>query len=195
MAGAAFSASASASLSFGEPAPAAAEGTADIAENLLAPLHAFRFHVGFTRAVLRGAAGAPGGAVNICSGAFAECTGLEATMEPKVIKEGGANYGAAQRAGPVTFATVVLKRGMTSTRHLWDWFALVAGGASPWRLDARIEMRDTAGVAVLAWHLDNALPVKFKAADLNAKGSEIGVEELHLAHEGLRLDVVTGAAP
>ena len=195
MAGAAFSASASASLSFGEPAPAAAEGTADIAENLLAPLHAFRFHVGFTRAVLRGAAGATGGAVNICSGAFAECTGLEATMEPKVIKEGGANYGAAQRAGPVTFATVVLKRGMTSTRHLWDWFALVAGGASPWRLDARIEMRDTAGVAVLAWHLDNALPVKFKAADLNAKGSEIGVEELHLAHEGLRLDVVTGAAP
>ena len=192
MAGAAFSASASASLSFGEPAPAAAEGTADIAENLLAPLHAFRFHVGFTRAVLRGAAGAAGGAVNICSGAFAECTGLEATMEPKVIKEGGANYGAAQRVGPVTFATVVLKRGMTSTRHLWDWFALVAGGASPWRLDARIEMRDTAGVAVLAWHLDNALPVKFKAADLNAKGSEIGVEELHLAHEGLRLD--TGGA-
>ena len=196
MAGAAFSASASASLSFGEPAPAAAEGTADIAENLLAPLHAFRFHIGFTRAVLRGAAGAAGGAaggaVNICSGAFAECTGLEATMEPKVIKEGGANYGAAQRVGPVTFATVVLKRGMTSTRHLWDWFALVAGGASPWRLDARIEMRDTAGVAVLAWHLDNALPVKFKAADLNAKGSEIGVEELHLAHEGLRLD--TGGA-
>ena len=189
-----FSASASASFSFGEPAPAAVEGTADIAENLLAPLHAFRFHVGFTRAVLRGAALASG-AVDICSGAFAECTGLEATMEPKVIKEGGANYGAAQRVGPVTFATVVLKRGMTSTRHLWEWFALVAGGASPYRLDARIEMRDTAGITVLAWRLDNALPVKFKAADLNAKGSEIGVEELHLAHEGLRLDAPVKGTP
>ena len=130
--------------------------------------------------------------IRSCAGAFAECTGLEATMEPKVIKEGGANYGAAQRVGPVTFATVVLKRGMTSTRHLWEWFALVAGGASPYRLDARIEMRNVAGLAVLAWRLDNALPVKFKAADLNAKGSEIGVEELHLAHEGLRLD--TGGA-
>ena len=31
------------------------------------------------------------------------------------------------------------------------------------------------------------MPVKFKAADLNAKGSEIGIEELHLAHEGLVL--------
>jgi hypothetical protein len=33
--------------------------------------------------------------------------------------------------------------------------------------------------------------VKFKATDLNAKGSEIGIEELHLAHEGLRL--ISGA--
>jgi hypothetical protein len=31
------------------------------------------------------------------------------------------------------------------------------------------------------------MPVKFKAADLNAKGTDIGIEELHLAHEGLRL--------
>ena len=167
----------------------------DFAENLLVPLHAFRFHVSFARAVLRGAGGTAGGAVNICSGAFSECTGLEATMEPKVIKEGGANYGAAQRVGPVTFATVVLKRGMTSTRHLWEWFALVAGGASPYRLDARVEMRNVAGTPVLTWQLERALPVKFKAADLNAKGSDIGVEELHLAHEGLRLEPVAGAAP
>jgi hypothetical protein len=29
--------------------------------------------------------------------------------------------------------------------------------------------------------------VKFKAADLNARGTEVGIEELHLAHEGLTL--------
>jgi hypothetical protein len=33
------------------------------------------------------------------------------------------------------------------------------------------------------------LPVKFKAADFNAKGAEVGIEELHLAHEGLRLEM------
>ena len=191
MAGFDFSASASASASFSAGAPA---DTADFAENLLVPMNAFRFHVSFRRAVLRGASGSGGTEVNICSGAFAECSGLEATMEPKVIKEGGGNYGAVQRVGPVTFATVVLKRGMTQTRHLWEWFALVASGASPYRLDARIEMRNFADVAVLTWLLENALPVKFKAADLNAKGSEIGVEELHLAHEGLRLDQTAGAA-
>jgi len=108
-------------------------------------------------------------------------------MEPKVIKSGGANYGPAQRAGQVSFATVILKRGMTSTRDLWHWFQMVGGGGYAYRLSAEIAMQDTAGKTVLTWGLDNCLPVKFKAADLNANGTEIGIEELHLAHEGLRL--------
>jgi len=155
-------------------------------ENQLAPLHVFRFHVTFKRDNLPGAS-APVAAVGLCSGAFAECTGLEATMEPKVIKAGGANYGAAQRVGPVTFATVVLKRGMTSTRDLFNWFQLVAGGAYAYRLSAEIQMQDRLGKTVLTWGLARALPVKFKAADLNARGTEVGIEELHLAHEGLSL--------
>jgi len=159
----------------------------NIAENLLPPLQVFRFNLSFARASLPGAP-ADGGSEDVCSGAFAECSGLEATMEPKVIKSGGRNYGAAQRVGPVSFATVVLRRGMTSTRDLWDWFARVAGGASALRLDVRIDMLDGSGEPVLAWVLERALPVKFKAADLNARGTEIGIEELHLAHEGLRLD-------
>lgn len=154
----------------------------DLPENLLQPLHAFRFHVSFSNAQ-------GGDTVDVCSGAFAECTGLEATMEPKVIKAGGVNYGAAQRPGPVSFATVILKRGMTTTRDAFKWFQLVAGGAYAYRLSAEIQMQDAAGETVVTWGLDNCMPVKFKASDLNAKGSDIGVEELHLAHEGLRLIV------
>ena len=160
-------------------------------ENALAPLHVFRFEVTFKRDALQGAG--DGSPVNLCSGAFAECTGLEATMEPKVIKAGGSNYGAAQRPGPVTFATVVLRRGMTSTRDLFQWFQLVAGGGYALRLSAEIAMQDGSGKTVLTWGLRRALPVKFKAADLNARGTEVGVEELHLAHEGLTL--VDSAAP
>ena len=157
----------------------------EIAENLLAPLHVFRFHVTFKRDSLDGGGGKS--PVPLCSGAFSECTGLEATMEPKAIKAGGSNYGAAQRAGPVTFGTVVLKRGMTSTRDLWNWYQLVAGGGYAMRLAVEIDMQDGRGETVLTWGLKHALPVKFKAADLNARGTEIGVEELHLVHEGLHL--------
>ena len=158
---------------------------ADAPENLLPPLHVFRFHVSFKRDAV---SGEPSGSLMpLCSGAFSECTGLEATMEPKVIKAGGSNYGSAQRAGPVSFATVVLKRGMTSTRDLFQWFQLVAGGGYAVRLSAEIAMQDTSGKTVVTWGLRRALPVTFKAADLNARGTEVGIEELHLAHEGLQL--------
>jgi len=152
--------------------------SADVAENLLPTLQVFRFELSFTQS---------GSDVPVCSGAFAECSGLEATMEPKVIKSGGENYGAYQRPGTVSFATVVLKRGMTKTRDLFKWFQMVNGGAYAYRLSAQIAMQDAAGNTVVTWSLDNCLPVKFKAADLNAKGTDVGIEELHLAHEGLRL--------
>jgi phage tail-like protein len=150
-----------------------------------APLHVFRFHVSFRRDALRGAPG--GGSVELCRGAFAECTGLEATMEPKVIKAGGMNYGPAQRTGPVSFSTVVLKRGMTSSSDLWQWFQSVSGGGYAMRLSVEIAVQDGRGETVHTWGLKRALPVKFKTADLNARGTDIGVEELHLAHEGLQL--------
>ena len=78
--------------------------TPDLPENQLAPFHMFRFQVSFTRANLPGAQAKPTSDVPLCSGAFAECTGIEATMEPKVIKVGGSNYGPAQRVGPVSTA-------------------------------------------------------------------------------------------
>jgi phage tail-like protein len=156
----------------------------NLPENQLFPWNVFNFQVDFEKDPI---AGGDTSDTPLCSGAFAECTGLEATMEPKVIKEGGRNYGVIQRSGPVTFATVVLKRGMTTTRDLYKWFELVGNGSYSYRLAATITMFDESGAGVLSWKLEKALPVKFKAADLNAKTSDIAIEELHLAHEGLSL--------
>ena len=147
------------------------------------PLHVFRFQVEFAES--GGNAAAP---LAICNGAFAECAGLEATMEPFIIREGGRPYGAIQRVGAVTFPTVILRRGMTTTRHLWRWFHLVtAGGAYAFRLDVSITMLDMARDArpTAIWKLARALPIKFKSADLNALSTALAIEELHLAHEGL----------
>jgi phage tail-like protein len=151
-------------------------------------LAGFAFHVD---ARVEGMAGKP----LICLGAFSEVSGLEATMEPKVIKEGGRNYGAVQRAGPVTFATVVLKRGVSLTRDLWSWWALFSGGdgavtggyAAKNRTDVVVSMIN-GRTAVLSWRLQNAMPIKFKTADLNARATEVAIEELHLAHEGLKVE-------
>jgi phage tail-like protein len=160
------------------------------------PLPTFNFHVD---ASLPGVnSGKP-----VCLGAFAEVSGLEATMEPKVIKVGGRNYGPIQRAGPVSFATVVLRRGVSEkARDLWAWWALFSGGDGAATVGSVAANRTNVTVsmirpkksdtgereAVLTWTLENAMPVKFKAGDLNARGTEVAIEELHLVHEGLKVE-------
>ena len=149
----------------------------------LIPLHVFRFLVEFRSDSLKG--GDQHEIFDVCHGAFADCSGLEATMEPKKIKEGGRNYGEAQRAGGVTFATVVLKRGISTNRNLWQIFNAISAGRYAPRLRVTITLLDGDGTAIMGWRLDRAMPVKFKFADLSAKGTEVGIEELHLVHEGL----------
>jgi phage tail-like protein len=147
------------------------------------PLSGFRFQVDFKEQMLTNET--EGGEVLLCSGAFSECSGLEATMEPKTIKEGGRNWGAAQRMGAISFSTVVLKRGLTNTDDLWAWFSLVGEGAYAQRLNVTITMFDQSGKGIFSWKLLKAMPIKFKAPDLNASNNEVAIEELHLVHEGL----------
>lgn len=156
------------------------------------PLIGFNFEVTFTVASLTDEA-SDGADKALCSGSFSEVSGLEASMEPKVIKEGGRNYGVVQRAGQVTFSTVVLKRGMTEVRDLWKWFDLLARGKYAKRLNVRVTMQDELGIPVLTWLLRRALPIKCKAGDLNASSNAVAIEELHIAHEGLELDTGGGA--
>lgn len=147
------------------------------------PLRGFRFQVDFKEQMLTNET--EGGEVLLCSGAFSECSGLEATMEPKTIKEGGRNWGAVQRMGAINFGTVVLKRGLTQTDDLWAWFNLVGEGAYAQRLNVTITMFDQAGKGVFSWTLHKAIPIKFKAPDLNASDNQVAIEELHLVHEGM----------
>src|SRR5207249_8730015 len=56
---------------------------------------------------------------------FAECDGLEMTMEVKTIKEGGANGRLIRLIGPVNYGQLTLKRGMTANFDLWNWFTQV----------------------------------------------------------------------
>lgn len=147
------------------------------------PFIPFRFKVSLA------AAGMPStlGTGPLCGAAFSEATGIEATMTPRVIREGGRNFGAVQRAGPVSFGTLSLKRGVTSVRDLWTWFDLVANRERYGCLmQARIDVFAEGAIA-MTWTLQNALPIKFKAPDLSATASQVAVEEVQLAFETVTL--------
>jgi phage tail-like protein len=127
----------------------------------------------------------------LCNAEFSEASGLEATMTPKTVREGGNNLGAAQLAGPTAYGTLSLKRGVTDVTDLWRWFDLVtAQERYDLRLQAQIDVVDVLDSAgqphiALRWTLQNVLPVKFKAPDLAGTSSQVAIEEVQLVFEGL----------
>jgi len=131
----------------------------------------------------------------LCSGLFSEVSGLEMTMEPKVITEGGRNWGEIQRAGVTKFSPVVLKRGVTDINDLWSWFDATTRGANyGYRLSGEIKVFGSEMEApnqpktVMVWRLAGVLPTKFKGADLSSVANQIAIEEVHLVHESLMLE-------
>jgi phage tail-like protein len=138
----------------------------------------------------------PAGVTNpVCNAAFAECDGLEMTMEPKAVREGGNNQEQIHLIGPVSYGQLTLKRGMTANLHLWNWF--VAAGQTGLRSTAQgqVTLWDTAGNPSITFILKDCLPVKLRGPSLNAKDGQIAIEEMQLVYSSLsvRLAGVAGA--
>ncbi len=123
----------------------------------------------------------------VCNASFAECDGLDMTMEVKTIREGGNNGRQIRLTGPVSYGQLTLKRGMTETFDLWDWFsAMLKPGNAGLRADAEVVVFAPDGHTERArFALKRCVPVKLKAPTLNAKDGIVAVEELQLAYESL----------
>ncbi|WP_437640270.1 phage tail protein [Sorangium sp. So ce854] len=175
-AGASFSASASlsAGASFSASASGALAGGASAG---------FRASVG---------AGAAAGE-QLGDGGFQECSGLEVEMDVQEYLEGGRNDRVVRRVGRAKYTNIVLKRGMfygggAVNRDLWIWIQSVVSGVRPVpRYNGVIEVMGVSDDVVARWEFDRGLPAKIRGPELNARTGEIAIEELHIAHEGLRL--------
>ncbi len=123
----------------------------------------------------------------VCNAAFSECDGLEMTMDVKTIREGGNNGVQIRLTGATSYGQLTLKRGMTATFDLWDWFNSVI--KKPWlRSDAQVVLLAADGKTVRArFILTRCVPVKLKAPPLNAKDGTLAIEEFQLAYERLEL--------
>jgi len=125
----------------------------------------------------------------VCKGGFAECDGLEMSVAPKTLREGGNNGQQIHLAAPVSYGQLTLKRGMTTDLDLWDWFEKVhSQGHRALRGDAEITVMAADGqTEQLRYQLSRCLPIKIKAPALNAKDGLIAVEEFQLAYEMLSI--------
>ncbi len=147
-------------------------------ETTVAPFTSFNFAVEITL---------PGTTAPLCNAAFAECDGLELSMEVKTIREGGNNGKQIRMSGPVSYGQLTLKRGMTGNFELWRWFRDMQRNPRL-RAEATVIIYSADRVARNAeFQLSRCLPVRLKAPALNAKDGVIAIEELQIAYESLTL--------
>jgi phage tail-like protein len=149
-------------------------------ESVLPPFTTFNFEVEIT---------VTGRSEPLCSAAFAECDGLEMSMQVKTIREGGNNNQPVHLLGPVSYGQLTLKRGMTDTFDLWDWFEGVLRREAGWfDASAQVILLAADGVTEQArFEFTGCRPVKLKAPALNAKDGLIAVEEMQIAYETMSI--------
>lgn len=146
------------------------------------------------RVTLNGSGGNPPALGEI---GFQECTGLDVEMDVQELIEGGRNDGVVRLAGRGKYSNIVLKRGMVIAdggkvnSQLWGWMQNTLTGIKPVaRYDGVIQVYSPDRTQVVAtWTFDRGLPAKIAGPQLNAKTGEIAIEELTIAHEGLRLRI------
>ncbi len=134
------------------------------------PILGFRFAIEIDKVVAAG---------------FSEVSGLQAEIETQDYREGGVNEYIHKFAGPTKYpSNLILKKGVTDDKELWSWYCDVMNGKIT-RKSVSVLLMNTSGEEKRRWNLYNAYPVKWSGPDLKAAASEVAVEVLELAHEGL----------
>jgi phage tail-like protein len=126
-------------------------------------------------------------------GGFSEVTGLQTELEVLDYREGGMNEYVHKVAGPARYpANLVLRRGLTDARALWEWQHAAATGSVE-RKSGSIVLLSDAGEEVWRWNFVDAYPVRWTGPELRAGSATVAVEALELAHRGLAAAGVAGA--
>lgn len=118
-------------------------------------------------------------------GWFTGCSGLTLEFDVVTFKEGnGAAVIERKRPGKAKYEEVVLKRGFTQDKALYDWFDTVVKSAEavPYKTGS-IVIFDRTQKRVAQFDLDHAWPSKLSVSDLQAGTDEVMVEELTIQHE------------
>ena len=121
----------------------------------------------------------------IARAAFQEASGFNSTIDVIEHREGGENTTMRKVPGLTKYSNIVLKWGITDDRELYDWHRRIVQGAPMERKNGSIILLDRGGTEVVRWNFVRAWPSKWDGPDFNAEGTDVAIEMLELAHEGI----------
>jgi phage tail-like protein len=117
---------------------------------------------------------------------FSECSGL--TLESDVIeyRNGNEDITVRKLPGLKKFTNIVLKRGYTNAKELWDWRKTVLDGKTE-RRDGTITLLNEARQPALRWNFYFGWPSKWEGPTMNAKTNDVAIETLNITVEKIEL--------
>jgi phage tail-like protein len=136
--------------------------------------------------------GTAAGVIDRPAGGFSECTGLQTSLDVEDYEEGGNNGTVLKFPKRIKWNPITLKKGLGRGSELWDWFYSFVVGSGQ-RRDGIITLRDESHAPHSVWAFRRGLPVRWEGPSLNATHSEVAIQTIEIAHEGLVQLPVLGA--
>jgi phage tail-like protein len=122
----------------------------------------------------------------IALAAFSEVGGLESETAVIEYRVGTEPNTVRKLPGLTKYANIVLRRGITRDAELWNWRKNIIDG-KPDRRSGSIVLLDDEGNEVVRWNFVRGWICKWEGPALNARGNEVAIETIAVAHEGLEL--------
>jgi phage tail-like protein len=118
---------------------------------------------------------------------FMECSGVTTDTDAIDYREGSdISMNVRKLGGLRKYTNIVLKRGYTQDKSLWEWRKKIINGAVE-RRSAEIILLNENRVEVLRWRIREAWISKWDSGPFNAKTNDVVVQTVELIHEGLEL--------
>ena len=119
---------------------------------------------------------------------FQEVSGLDIESEPIEYRHGNSPvFSKISMPGMIKSNKVTMKKGVFAKDNaFWDWFVKIKMNTIE-RQNVVIKLLDEGGNPTITWTLLNAWPSKITSTDLKSDGSEVAIESIEIAHEGLNI--------
>lgn len=117
---------------------------------------------------------------------FQEVSGLEVETETIEYRAGDdIGFSTQSIPGLRKYTPLSFKKGVfIGDQQLWEWWNQVKP-ATHERMEITITLLDEEQNPVVSWVAHNAYVSKMNAPELNAQSSDIAIESIEVAHEGL----------
>ena len=121
---------------------------------------------------------------------FQEVSGIGMEVTVSEYRNGNARENSVQKIMGMNKATdVTLKRGVIGSLALYQWLNDLRNGNQKALRNVTVQLQnEDHSSVVMTWKLLRARPIKVTTGPMNAKGTDVAMEELVLAYERLEME-------